>query len=735
MVMKTIVNNIIKHLTRAAAVVALAVSPVLTACEDRLFEENIPLGTNFSKIALENMSSTTPISVVSTGNWTARLEPTVTWATIDRTSGSGNEQIQLTYSANPEAIRRVTLVLKMGHHTRRILIEQAGDATHFRFKLDGREITIEKPKATRYLTFDSNLPADQYANVEVRDLKFLDANNADWISNPRMNGKVLAFDVEANDGDVNRSAQITVAYVDPYSETVEEYETTATVTQSTEESQGITVDELITNYENAKVAGEVNAQGEWVVTSPFTTGVKVVGVSVSNSDGLNTASNAVNNPTEGSNGNAAYAAISHEENGRTAYIQNETATKAIRVLTQTAADNFVSPFAEAQIRVDGLTMVREENPTRYTIKNVPIYHIVGVGEANTKTVPVKEKYISELTDEDVYTYVTLKDVEFTFKQSSFFNTNNGYYGRCDYYPVNVRDIQGSKIYMFVNHSVDFVRNGNPIPQGSGNLRGVITYETSHGYGIRDGYMGRYSIRPYNADDLMVAAEPDSRYKTIVEWDWDNEVLDMTSDNKVKSIVGNGYIYHDNGTAPKLANDFNYLKIEFNSENKEIKENPRSAIRYTTKWVTSAGEFIGLNYEFSTLGEAGNNPVMTFCGYGGSSQDPDGSGSIVVAYWTLYYSIDGGVTFTQVPDCEFTLRPFVYWSAKCPYYATMGVQEYSYNLPAEVLGQEKVIIRMVPAINKRSSMYGQANPALDAVTLDSSHSVGMVICNATVKYNK
>ena len=401
-------------------------------------------------------------------------------------------------------------------------------------------------------------------------------------------------------------------------------------------------------------------------------------------------------------------------------------------MTASAADNYISPFAEAQIRVDGITMVREENPTRYTLKDVPIYHIVGVGDANSVVVPAKEKYINELTDEDVYTYVTLKDVEFTFKQGSFFNTNDGYRSRCDFYPVRVRDIMGGTLYMFANHSVDWVRNGNPIPQGSGNLRGVITYETSNDYGVRNGSMGRYSIRPYDGNDLMVEATADSRYKTIVEWDWNNNILDMTTGNKVQPIVGTGDLYHDNGAAPALANNFNNLIA--NDDNGKGTMS-KSAIRYTTKWMNSAGEYIGLNFDFSTLDEMGSNPVITFCGYGGSSQLETGTGSLVVSYWTLHYSVDGGETFTQLPDCEFTFRPFVYWNNLCPTYATMGVQEYAYNLPEEILGKENVRIRMVPAVSKMSSTHGTSNPTLDGQTLDSSKNAGMVLCNVTVKYNK
>ena len=81
--------------------------------------------------------------------------------------------------------------------------------------------------------------------------------------------------------------------------------------------------------------------------------------------------------------------------------------------------------------------------------------IVGRTAGTAADIPVKEKYISELTDDDMYTYVTLKDCEFPVRQGSLTPIHDGYTladnaHRMTKYPRLMRDIQGSSIYLYTN---------------------------------------------------------------------------------------------------------------------------------------------------------------------------------------------------------------------------------------------------------------------------------------------
>ena len=720
--MKRKIYNIINKLSRAATVSLSAMALSLTACEDKPFEPSIDLGVNNETVKLANKESETPVSIYSTGDWNVRLEPQVDWASVNRASGSGNGQVLLSYKSNPQSIRRVTMVITRGGVQRRILFEQEGDAVTFRFKLDGREMTFEKMQAKRYLTFATNLPNDQFANVEVRDMHYVEGEEG-WMSDIRIEGRVLAFDVTENETGAPRSASLTVVYVDPYDNDAE-YETTATVTQSVTSSTAITIDELISRFEAAAAAGLVDNNGNWKVSADEESGIKVVGYAVSDSDGENTATNSENKWV-----NTGYPSMSNEVNGRTAYIQNADANMGIRLSMSSAAENIITRFGETHVRVDGLTMQRLQNPTRYSINNIPIYNIVSVSEADETKIPVKEKYISELTDADVYTYVKLRDAEFTYKQSSFYCTNNGYASMCDIYPVNVRDINGDRIYMYVNHGCSWARNGQAIPQGSGTLGGVITYEASNRFGI-DGDMGRYCIRPFDAADLQVDVAADPRYVTVAEWNWDNKALNKTSDNRVLPITGSGYLYHDKETVvPALANNFNELIADATAKGTKYS----AACRFTTEWITSDKQLLGVNAEFSTANAVGRNMTVTFAGYAGD-QSANGTGIVVPSYWVIQYSVDGE-NFTTLPASRFVLHPFVCWNAKCPDFATYGLHEYSFNLPDELFGREKVVLKFVPEDNRATTSINAPEQSPAGSTLSASTKSSVTFSDITIKYNK
>ena len=86
-------------------------------------------------------------------------------------------------------------------------------------------------------------------------------------------------------------------------------------------------------------------------------------------------------------------------------------------------------------------------------------------------VPVIERSLSELTPNDYYRIVTIKDVELVYNQGALYNTTDGYRYCCDYYPTLLRDRDGNKIYMMLNQETRYwSRNGTPAPKGSGTVQ-------------------------------------------------------------------------------------------------------------------------------------------------------------------------------------------------------------------------------------------------------------------------
>lgn len=87
----------------------------------------------------------------------------------------------------------------------------------------------------------------------------------------------------------------------------------------------------------------------------------------------------------------------------------------------------------------------------------------------------------DLTDEDIYTYVTLKDCELPVRKGSLTPINEGYANaggahRCAKYATLMRDINGNSMYIYTNTTCLYRRDGTRLPYGSGNMSGVIVHE-------------------------------------------------------------------------------------------------------------------------------------------------------------------------------------------------------------------------------------------------------------------
>ena len=124
----------------------------------------------------------------------------------------------------------------------------------------------------------------------------------------------------------------------------------------------------------------------------------------------------------------------------------------------------------------GLTLVKEDNPTRYTIKGIAEEHYIKVNTGSADQIPVKTRYINTLKDEDVYTYVTLKRVEMPARRGGLLPVNGGYKDRFTKYPLLFADIHGDWMYVITNLTCFDILPKKQVPFGQGRLSGIIVHE-------------------------------------------------------------------------------------------------------------------------------------------------------------------------------------------------------------------------------------------------------------------
>ena len=198
----------------------------------------------------------------------------------------------------------------------------------------------------------------------------------------------LAITTEANAADeIPRSATVSLSFTDGWEETVSvEFNLLQRTAKETLGRQ-ITFEEFRQTYAmNKKVEDYVILEG----------------IVVSNTK----------NHNAGENTQSTTAKIDYSISDRTVYLETYDGKYGIAVQTATAEDNV---FGTVRPRADshsGRLRLPGRDPDRYELRNVTKAMVISRIAGSASDVPVKEGWMSQLTDDDIYTYVTLKDVRF-----------------------------------------------------------------------------------------------------------------------------------------------------------------------------------------------------------------------------------------------------------------------------------------------------------------------------------
>ena len=228
------------------------------------------------------------------------------------------------------------------------------------------------------------------------------------------------------------------------------------------------------------------------------------------------------------NPNLNYFSVDLEENDRTAYVEAADGSAGIRLRFDEASENRLARYDRVRLDLNGCRLTRTASPDCMTLTGVQALNVLSVAPGTAADLPLKERTVATLTDDDLYTFVTLRDAEFVFKEGSYTNIWEPYAQSCGElhhykYDINnrmdgwaslVRDAEGGTIYMLVNTLCAWRRAGKPLPQGMGPLSGVVVHTPMRRYG---GDMGRYSIRPLDEGDIAVGRKRNSPWKRLTGW--------------------------------------------------------------------------------------------------------------------------------------------------------------------------------------------------------------------------
>ncbi|MBQ2703617.1 MAG: hypothetical protein IJF63_07160 [Alistipes sp.] len=496
-----------------------AFAALATAC---VAEETTPftgseLGALQKVYEVESVADALHVDVYSNNTYTISLLNNADWVTFPSTS-SGDKGFDVSYNENTETHRQAILRLAIDkyNHADTVYIRQRGLAAQY-LKMANSGIVVSGNEAGESTTeIDTNVDFDQ---IEVAAVNLSEGD--EWISDLRVEeqaGKVqLVFGYAANGSATDlRKARITMSYINGWN-VRESYEV------------------IVTQRTSANTLGQVKSFAD-VRAMAEASGVEIdediiiEGIVVSNPESGNAGDNTQNSP----------ATIDYSVCERTVYLESVDGEYGFMLKTVTKDDNIFSFGDKVSLSLRGVKLFRstpilskmlgETTPDYYWMENIEasmiVSHVAGAA------VPVKAMSISELTDEDIFTYVQLQECEITMRKGPMTPINEGYANatganRTAKFPILVHDKNGDALYVYTNTTCPYRRDGKRLPYGAGTMSGVIVHElyTRFEYADNDtgdedtyGNIGRYQIRHQSYADFGMKQDVDEAFSTtLAEW--------------------------------------------------------------------------------------------------------------------------------------------------------------------------------------------------------------------------
>lgn len=558
-------------------------------------------------------------------------------------------------------------------------------------------------------TFDieTNIPlADLTSEVRYSD------GNGEWLGTPTLSNGQLNVTTTANVGNHSRKATLLLSYKDGWNVL---HELELYVTQA---SSNDLFGTPVSFEEIRSMATEDGAEAQNDITL---CGIVVSDCKSANMEDnptltLDEAGDFCNTKVSSSVRESVMQVVDTTASARTAYLESSDGAYGVRLVFTNPADNHLRFGTGLTISLDGTKLIRENNPERYTIYGLSADNMIE--SVPDQPVPFKERSISTLKDTDLYTFVSLKNVEFPVKEGSYTDirenhalwsqvndasvsaTDSKRYFYMDGYAATLIDTEGKLICAPVNMLCPWRKPENGIPQGAGTASGILVHNNI----LRYGNAGRYQIRVIDESGFSNLAESASAWTTLAGWDR----------GSLTPSFGEAKMFCDKPDAT-VTNEHSYKsRIAATGRTCGISDTYRS-IRVSSpvsgwyQWAEdgSVEAYNGLCMNISTENISGSIISVAFRFYAGRS----GTASTFQAFpahWCVDYSTNNGETWTQAQNAIDSSLPYVHlrsiatytlqygsYKIPTPTRAGLGASEHLFTLPDTVFGLSSVLIRIRP----------------------------------------
>ena len=349
--------------------------------------EGVALGVPQTDYVVETAQGVVHVDVISNTNYDIISESY--WVSAPSTA-TGRTGFDVTYQENDGVARVATIYVSIpGELIDTVYIRQKGavlpelDIQSPNVSLEGAAAGIAIVALQTNLRDDEITPHVQFAT-----------GTEPWITDVKVEDSKVIFNYASSLSPYVRNARICLDYVDE---------------NGADANQIIYISQKGSDGQNAVTVSIPDLRSQANATPKVIDEDCILeGVVVSNKESGNM----------GDNTQLSLIGIDYSVSQRTIYVQSLDGSNGIMLLTKTANDNDLKQFDKVRIALRGRTLVgatvldAQKEPNYCWIEGITITDIISVESG--MQVPIKEKYISELTDDDIFTYVTLKDCELPF---------------------------------------------------------------------------------------------------------------------------------------------------------------------------------------------------------------------------------------------------------------------------------------------------------------------------------
>ena len=463
----------------------------------RKIHEGSALGYPVKQIDLEAEAGEKVVSVISNREYAILCD--AGWLSVPASAPAGRDGFRLGYTANNALPRKAEVIVSIEetNHKDTLVVRQKSKESP-RLSAATNVISLKGSAGGKMnLSLDTNIPDDEIS-LEYEC-------EGGWISNIKLSGGTLTFDYDANPEEFVRRARASLSYTDIFDK---EYRIDFQISQmSSADSSGdeLTLPELV-----ALATEEGYLIAKDIVTE---------GIVVSNKESGNC----------GEPRQTGLTSIDYDPAFSTIYLEAVDGSVGIMMKMESPKDNTFEQGDKVKWSLKGATLYKSKvvdaqtDPVYYYLTGVKGNMAIENEHLGREGIPVKEKYIGGLSDEDIFTYVTIKDCELPVRKGSLTPVSEkftmaGGSDKVTKFAILLRDITGASMYLYTNMTCPYRRDGSLLPQGSGKMSGVVVHELYPRFNYL-GSIGRYQLRHTSKEDFDMAEKmEDGSFSAIIcEW--------------------------------------------------------------------------------------------------------------------------------------------------------------------------------------------------------------------------